>query len=73
MGICRDDRGRAPHEGSAAGAGDRRRGQRGTIYGIYDLSEQIGVSPWYWWADVRVPHADALVRQPGRYVQPGRR
>jgi len=22
-----------------------------TIYGIYDLSEQIGVSPWYWWAD----------------------
>ena len=35
--------------------------KRGTIYGIYDLSEQIGVSPWYWWADVRVPHADALV------------
>ncbi len=26
--------------------------KRGTIYGIYDLSEQIGVSPWYWWADV---------------------
>jgi hypothetical protein len=25
---------------------------RGTVYGIYDLSEQIGVSPWYWWADV---------------------
>ena len=25
--------------------------KRGTIYGIYDLSEQIGVSPWYWWAD----------------------
>src|SRR5262245_13849644 len=23
--------------------------KRGTIYGIYDLSEQIGVSPWYWW------------------------
>ncbi len=44
--------------------------KRGTIYGIYDLSEQIGVSPWYWWADVRVPHADALYVQPGRYVQP---
>lgn len=28
--------------------------QRGTIFGIYDLSEQIGVSPWYWWADVPV-------------------
>jgi hypothetical protein len=26
--------------------------RRGTIYGIYELSEQIGVSPWYWWADV---------------------
>ena len=44
--------------------------KRGTIYGIYDLSEQIGVSPWYWWADVRVSHADALYVQAGRYVQP---
>ncbi len=44
--------------------------KRGTIYGIYDLSEQIGVSPWYWWADVRVPHADALYVEPGRHVQP---
>ena len=26
--------------------------KRGTIYGIYELSKQIGVSPWYWWADV---------------------
>jgi hypothetical protein len=26
--------------------------KRGTIYAIYDVSEQIGVSPWYWWADV---------------------
>jgi hypothetical protein len=26
--------------------------KRGTIFGIYELSEQIGVSPWYWWADV---------------------
>ncbi len=28
---------------------------RGTIYGIYDISQRIGVSPWYWWADVPVP------------------
>lgn len=28
--------------------------RRGTIYGIYHLSELIGVSPWYWWADVPV-------------------
>ncbi|KAG6826018.1 hypothetical protein H0H92_001436 [Tricholoma furcatifolium] len=26
--------------------------KRGTIYGMYDHSEQFGVSPWYWWADV---------------------
>ncbi|KAH8587447.1 hypothetical protein B0O99DRAFT_526729 [Bisporella sp. PMI_857] len=26
--------------------------KRGTIYGLYDVSQQIGVSPWYWWADV---------------------
>ncbi|KAH8117865.1 hypothetical protein DFH11DRAFT_1541146 [Phellopilus nigrolimitatus] len=26
--------------------------KRGTIYAMYDLSEQFGVSPWYWWADV---------------------
>ena len=28
--------------------------KRGTIYAIYDISEKIGVSPWYWWADVPV-------------------
>lgn len=27
---------------------------RGTIYGLYDVSEQIGVSPWNWWGDVPV-------------------
>jgi hypothetical protein len=27
---------------------------RGVIYGLYDISEQIGVSPWYWWADVPI-------------------
>ncbi|UGQ47589.1 glycosyl hydrolase 115 family protein [Massilia endophytica] len=36
--------------------------KRGTIYGIYELSEQIGVSPWYWWADVPpVRHATIAV------------
>lgn len=34
--------------------------RRGTIYGIYELSEQIGVSPWHWWADVPVRHHDEL-------------
>lgn len=26
--------------------------KRGAIFGVYDVSEQIGVSPWHWWADV---------------------
>lgn len=28
--------------------------RRGTMYGVYDLCESIGVSPWWWWADVPV-------------------
>src|SRR5688572_8526768 len=43
--------------------------KRGTIYGIYDLSEQIGVSPWYWWADVTPDRKDALYVTPGKYQQ----
>lgn len=34
--------------------------KRGTSYGIYSLSEQIGVSPWYWWADVPVKKKSAI-------------
>jgi hypothetical protein len=33
---------------------------RGTAYGVYELSEAIGVSPWYWWADVPAARKDAL-------------
>ena len=43
--------------------------KRGTIYGIYDLSEQIGVSPWYWWEDVTPEHKAALYVKPGMYRQ----
>jgi hypothetical protein len=43
--------------------------KRGTIYGIYDVSGQIGVSPWYWWADVPVAHHDALFVMPGGRLQ----
>jgi hypothetical protein len=42
--------------------------KRGTIYGIYDLSEQMGVSPWYWWADVPVRHKDKLYVLPGQHT-----
>ena len=41
---------------------------RGTIYGIYELSRQIGVSPWYWWADVPVAMHESLYIQNGRWV-----
>ena len=34
--------------------------KRGTIYGIYEISKQIGVSPWYWMADAPVVHKDEL-------------
>jgi len=43
--------------------------KRGTIFGIYELSEQIGVSPWYWWADVTPQKKDSLYVKPGSYVQ----
>ncbi len=28
--------------------------RRGAVFGIYDVSARIGVSPWAWWADVPV-------------------
>jgi hypothetical protein len=43
--------------------------KRGTIYGIYEISEQIGVSPWYWWADVPAKHHEALFIKSGTYLQ----
>ncbi|HEY3761098.1 MAG TPA: glycosyl hydrolase 115 family protein [Verrucomicrobiae bacterium] len=43
--------------------------KRGTIYGIYDLSEEIGVSPWYFWTDTAPKHHDALFVRAGKYLQ----
>lgn len=54
-------------DGSLVVAGSDK---RGTIYGIYDISEKIGVSPWYWWADVPVRKNASLYVAAGRYVQP---
>ncbi|MDR1121299.1 MAG: glycosyl hydrolase 115 family protein [Dysgonamonadaceae bacterium] len=42
--------------------------KRGTIYGIYDISEKIGVSPWYWWADVPVRKQNTVVINGGKYT-----
>ncbi|MGA7160920.1 MAG: glycosyl hydrolase 115 family protein [Bacteroidota bacterium] len=43
--------------------------KRGTIFGLYDLSSHIGVSPWYWWADVPAQHRPSLYVLSGRHTQ----
>ncbi|MEO5714479.1 MAG: glycosyl hydrolase 115 family protein [Luteolibacter sp.] len=42
--------------------------KRGTIYGIYELSAQLGVSPWYWWADVPAKTRTSAHVVPGRFT-----
>lgn len=42
--------------------------KRGTIYGIYELSQQMGVSPWYFWADVPVEKHDIISIKEGIYT-----
>jgi hypothetical protein len=44
-------------DGSLVIAGSDR---RGTAYGVFELSQAIGVSPWYWWADVAPAHRENL-------------
>lgn len=39
--------------------------KRGTIYGLYDLSTQIGISPWHFWADVPPKQHKKLFVKPG--------
>ncbi|MBS1664142.1 MAG: glycosyl hydrolase 115 family protein [Bacteroidetes bacterium] len=41
--------------------------RRGTAYGVMTLLEQIGVSPWYWFADVPVKKSPNLYVKPGTY------
>lgn len=43
--------------------------KRGTSYGIYNLSEQIGVSPWYWWADVPIAQKQRLYIRKKTHIQ----
>jgi len=42
--------------------------RRGTAYGLLEISKQIGVSPWYYFADVPVKKHNELVIRSGRYV-----
>ncbi len=41
---------------------------RGTAFGVYELSQRIGVSPWVWWADVAPDKRDRVVISRGKYT-----
>jgi hypothetical protein len=38
--------------------------RRGASYGTFSMSEAIGISPWYWWADVPVEKSNVLIIKP---------
>jgi hypothetical protein len=42
--------------------------RRGTAYGLLEISKQIGVSPWYYFADVPVKKQNSLLIQSGRFI-----
>lgn len=42
--------------------------RRGTAFGVYELSQKIGVSPWYWWADVAIKQKNEIYIKNGRYI-----
>ncbi|SHI52318.1 Glycosyl hydrolase family 115 [Tangfeifania diversioriginum] len=41
--------------------------KRGTIYGMFDLSRQMGMSPWHFWSDVPPKSKSQLFVKNGRY------
>jgi hypothetical protein len=45
--------------------------RRGTAYGVFELSRQMGVSPWYWWADVPINHQNTLLFHAKRIFESG--
>jgi hypothetical protein len=42
--------------------------RRGTAFGVFELSRRLGVSPWYWWADVTPRHQDNLYLTAGTQI-----
>ena len=42
--------------------------RRGTAYGVFRLSEEIGVNPFWWWTDVPVEHRDKAIVSGKRFV-----
>ena len=43
--------------------------RRGAAYGLLELSKQMGVSPWYYFADVAVKKSDTIYIKAGRFIQ----
>ena len=41
--------------------------KRGTAFGVFEFTKQIGVSPWYWWADVPISTHKEIYIQNGVY------
>ena len=42
--------------------------KRGTAYGVFRISSLIGVSPWYWWADVNPTKKEELILHQPDYI-----
>jgi len=42
--------------------------RRGTIFGVYELSQQLGVSPWYYWADTPIDKHEEIYAIRGTYT-----
>ena len=42
--------------------------KRGTAFGVFELSRQMGVSPWYWWADVPVKKKKEIYIKNGIFI-----
>ena len=49
-------------------AGDCRQRSQGAAFGVFELSKRIGVSPWYWWADVQPEKRDNLFVRGGTII-----
>lgn len=45
--------------------------RRGAAYGVFTLSEKIGVSPWYWWADAVIKKREEIYLEKCHYVSKG--
>ncbi|PHY17666.1 glycosyl hydrolase 115 family protein [Caulobacter sp. BP25] len=41
--------------------------RRGTAFGVYEVAQAMGVSPWAWWADVTPKRREALYVRAGVY------